>query len=93
MIDIFRSTLGPKGKPITSALLGHEEEGSSAAYGDGYQLDRLSEAMYTLRYSDEVEELVSSLRFDDYIQKMIKHGMEGSERNTRIRWPKQDAAA
>ncbi|QEW07401.1 site-specific integrase [Nitrincola iocasae] len=93
VMDIFRSTLGSKGKHITSALLGHEEEGSSAAYGDGYQLDRLSEAMYTLRYSDEVEALVSSLRFDDYVQKMIKYGMEGYERNTRIRWPKQDAAA
>lgn len=93
VIDIFRSTLGPAGKPIISALVGHEEEGSSAAYGDGYQLDQLSQAMNTLRYSDEVEALVSRLRFEDYVQKMIRHGREGSERNTRIRWPKKEAAA
>jgi len=93
VIDILRSTLGSAGKPIISALVGHEEEGSSAAYGDGYQLDELSKAMDTLRYSDEVEALVSQLRFDDYVQKMIRHGMKGSERNTRIRWPKKDAAA
>jgi integrase len=93
VIDIFRSTLGASGKPIISAMIGHEEEGSSAAYGDGYQLDQLSQAMDTLRYSDEVEALVSRLRFDDYVQKMIRHGMEGSERNTRIRWPKKNAVA
>lgn len=93
VIDIFRSTLGSAGKPITSALVGHEEQGSSAAYGDGYQLDELSKAMDTLRYSDEVEALVSQLRFDDYVQKMINHGREGSERHTRVRWPKKSDAA
>jgi hypothetical protein len=87
-IDILRSTLGPKCKPVISALMGHEETGSSASYGEGYQLDQLSEALYTLRYSDEVEALVSSLKFDDFVQKQIDFGMNGSERRTPINWDK-----
>ena len=68
-IDILRNTLGRGGKPIISAIVGHEEAGSTEAYGDGLQLDVLTDAINSVRYSDQVEELVSTLRYEDFIAK------------------------
>ena len=68
-IDILRNTLGRGGKPIISAIVGHEETGSTEAYGDGLQLDVLADAINSVRYSDKVEELVSTLSYEDFMAK------------------------